>query len=69
MARESSSLSTFDLEELIEHSTIFTGGTDCLVRIHKAGAPDAEPGFYDEHQKAVTSLACSVRLAILRMQK
>ncbi|WWC59498.1 uncharacterized protein I303_102054 [Kwoniella dejecticola CBS 10117] len=40
-------------------STIFTGGSDCLVRIHKADNPDSEPGFHDNHTDAVTSLTCS----------
>ncbi|WVR04655.1 hypothetical protein IAU60_001666 [Kwoniella sp. DSM 27419] len=40
-------------------ATIFTGGSDCLVRIHKADNPDAEPGFHDNHTDAVTSLTCS----------
>ncbi|EIW71228.1 hypothetical protein TREMEDRAFT_28047 [Tremella mesenterica DSM 1558] len=40
-------------------STIFTGGADCLVRIHRADDPDAEPGFHDDHTDAVTSLSCS----------
>nr|XP_019008454.1 chromosome transmission fidelity protein 4 [Kwoniella pini CBS 10737]OCF47235.1 chromosome transmission fidelity protein 4 [Kwoniella pini CBS 10737] len=40
-------------------STIFTGGSDCLVRIHKADQPDSEPGFHDNHTDAVTSLTCS----------
>ncbi|WVQ83266.1 hypothetical protein IAT38_005405 [Cryptococcus sp. DSM 104549] len=40
-------------------ATIFTGGTDCLVRIHKADNPDSEPGFMDDHQEAITSLSCS----------
>ncbi|KAK4685805.1 chromosome transmission fidelity protein 4, partial [Tremellales sp. Uapishka_1] len=40
-------------------STIFTGGTDCLVRIHKADEPDSEPGFHDNHTDAVTTLTCS----------
>jgi len=41
--------------------TIFTGGSDCLVRIHKANEPDSEPGFHDNHEDAVTSLTCEVR--------
>jgi len=40
--------------------TIFTGGSDCLVRIHKANEPDSEPGFHDNHEDAVTSLTCEV---------
>ncbi|WWD07638.1 hypothetical protein V865_005739 [Kwoniella europaea PYCC6329] len=40
-------------------ATIFTGGSDCLVRIHKADQPDSEPGFHDNHTDAVTSLTCS----------
>nr|XP_031860604.1 uncharacterized protein CI109_003935 [Kwoniella shandongensis]KAA5527676.1 hypothetical protein CI109_003935 [Kwoniella shandongensis] len=40
-------------------ATIFTGGSDCLVRIHKADDPDSEPGFHDNHSDAVTSLTCS----------
>jgi chromosome transmission fidelity protein 4 len=40
--------------------TIFTGGSDCLVRIHKANDPDAEPGFHDNHEDAVTSISCTV---------
>ena len=40
--------------------TVFTGGTDCLVRIHNAVEPDSEPGFHDNHTDAITSLACSV---------
>lgn len=40
--------------------TIFTGGTDSLVRIHKADDPASEPGFFDEHTDAITSLSCSV---------
>jgi len=46
--------------------TIFTGGSDCLVRIHKANEPDSEPGFHDNHEDAVTSLTCEVsqRLAL-----
>jgi hypothetical protein len=40
--------------------TIFTGGSDCLVRIHKAGDPDSEPGFHDNHTDEITSLTCSV---------
>jgi chromosome transmission fidelity protein 4 len=39
---------------------IFTGGSDCLVRIHKANEPDSEPGFHDNHEDAVTSLTCAV---------
>ncbi|KAE8539030.1 hypothetical protein D1P53_005400 [Cryptococcus gattii VGV] len=39
--------------------TIFTGGSDCLVRIHEADNPESEPGFHDEHTEAVTCLACS----------
>jgi hypothetical protein len=45
--------------ELINR-TIFTGGSDCLVRIHKANDPDAEPGFHDNHEDAVTSISCTV---------
>ena len=40
--------------------TIFTGGSDCLVRIHRADDPDSEPGFHDDHTDAITSLSCSV---------
>ncbi|ORY30355.1 hypothetical protein BCR39DRAFT_529347 [Naematelia encephala] len=40
-------------------ATIFTGGSDCLVRIHKADDPESEPGFHDDHTDAVTSLTCS----------
>nr|ODN89447.1 chromosome transmission fidelity protein 4 [Cryptococcus depauperatus CBS 7841] len=40
-------------------ATIFTGGSDCLVRIHQADSPDSEPGFYDEHDEPVTAMACS----------
>ena len=44
----------------LTHRTIFTGGSDCLVRIHKANEPDSEPGFHDNHEDAVTSLTCEV---------
>ncbi|WVQ98084.1 hypothetical protein IAU59_005206 [Kwoniella sp. CBS 9459] len=40
-------------------ATIFTGGSDCLVRIHKVDSPDSEPGFHDNHTDAITSLSCS----------
>jgi chromosome transmission fidelity protein 4 len=40
-------------------STIFTGGNDCLVRIHNAEEPDSEPGFHDDHGESVTSLAAT----------
>ncbi|KAK8847432.1 hypothetical protein IAR55_005290 [Kwoniella newhampshirensis] len=40
-------------------AAIFTGGSDCLVRIHKSSDPDSEPGFHDNHSDAVTSLTCS----------
>ena len=46
------------------HRTIFTGGSDCLVRIHKANEPDSEPGFHDNHEDAVTSLTCEVSRGI-----
>lgn len=39
--------------------TIFTGGTDCLVRIHNVADPDSEPGFHDNHTDAITSLTAS----------
>ncbi|KAL1411681.1 DNA polymerase alpha accessory factor Mcl1 [Vanrija albida] len=39
--------------------TIFTGGTDSLVRIHRVSEPDSEPDFLDNHHDAVTSLAAS----------
>ncbi|ORX33917.1 hypothetical protein BD324DRAFT_584077 [Kockovaella imperatae] len=39
--------------------TVFTGGTDCLVRIHKADDPASEPSFHDNHTEPITSLACS----------
>lgn len=45
--------------------TIFTGGSDCLVRIHEADNPESEPGFHDEHTEAVTCLACSVSCGLL----
>ena len=44
----------------LTYRTIFTGGSDCLVRIHKAYEPDSEPGFHDNHEDAVTSLTCEV---------
>ncbi|WVQ75997.1 hypothetical protein IAR50_005633 [Cryptococcus sp. DSM 104548] len=40
-------------------ATVFTAGTDCLVRIHKADNPESEPGFHDDHQEDVTCLASS----------
>ncbi|OWZ76111.1 chromosome transmission fidelity protein 4 [Cryptococcus neoformans Tu401-1] len=43
----------------LDGTTIFTGGSDCLVRIHEADNPESEPGFHDEHTEAVTCLACS----------
>lgn len=39
--------------------TIYSAGADCLVRIHKADDPDAEPGFHDNHQETVTSITAS----------
>lgn len=42
-------------------NVIFTGGQDCLVRIHQVANPNSEPGFHDQHEEAVTSLTCSVR--------
>jgi hypothetical protein len=47
-------------EARLTYRTIFTGGSDCLVRIHKANEPDSEPGFHDNHEDAVTSLTCEV---------
>ena len=44
----------------LTYRTMFTGGSDCLVRIHKANEPDSEPGFHDNHEDAVTSLTCEV---------
>jgi chromosome transmission fidelity protein 4 len=44
----------------LTYRTIFTGGSDCLVRIHKVNEPDSEPGFHDNHEDAVTSLTCEV---------
>ncbi|TYJ56899.1 hypothetical protein B9479_002344 [Cryptococcus floricola] len=40
-------------------ATIFTAGSDCLVRIHKADNPESEPGFHDDHHEDVTCLASS----------
>ena len=48
------------IEGRLTFRTIFTGGSDCLVRIHKANEPDSEPGFHDNHEDAVTSLTCEV---------
>ncbi|BEJ14934.1 hypothetical protein CspHIS471_0407010 [Cutaneotrichosporon sp. HIS471] len=44
--------------------TIYTAGADCLVRIHDAAAPDAEPGFHDEHAEPVSSITASTDLLI-----
>jgi hypothetical protein len=51
----------------LTYRTIFTGGSDCLVRIHKANEPDSEPGFHDNHEDAVTSLTCEVSRAERRL--
>lgn len=45
---------------VIDGRTIFTGGSDCLLRIHDTNKPDDEPGFHDEHTDGITSLSCSV---------
>lgn len=34
------------------------------MRIHKADDPDAEPGFHDNHQEAVTSITASKEMLI-----
>lgn len=44
--------------------TIYTGGVDCLVRIHDAVNPDSEPGFHDDHTESVTSLTASKHLLV-----
>ncbi|KLT43277.1 WD40 repeat-like protein [Cutaneotrichosporon oleaginosum] len=44
--------------------TIYTAGADCLVRLHDAADPDAEPGFHDEHKEAVTSITASAELLV-----
>jgi chromosome transmission fidelity protein 4 len=53
-------VSEVERDERLTYRTIFTGGSDCLVRIHKANEPDSEPGFHDNHEDAVTSLTCEV---------
>jgi hypothetical protein len=37
--------------------TLFTGGSDCMLRYHNVNEPDTEPGFFDEHRDPITCLA------------